>query len=71
LGNLVNVPGYAADAARKDVLDRIKRLPTRTLKATDKLNGWPSILLDELVNDDLCSACCSLASDIKTVIEAN
>jgi hypothetical protein len=71
LGNLINVPAYATDAARKDVLDRIRQLPTRTLKATDKLNGWPSILLEELVNDDLCSACCSLASDLKTAIEAN
>jgi hypothetical protein len=71
LGNLIYVPAYASDAARRDVLERIRQLPTRTLKATDKLNGWPSISLEDLMSDDVWSACCSLASDVRIAIEAN
>jgi hypothetical protein len=71
LGNLIHVPAYVADTARKEVLDRIKQLPTSTLKATEKLNGWPSISLEDLMKDDLWSAYCSLASDLKTAIETH
>jgi hypothetical protein len=71
LGNLIYVPAYASDAARRDVLERIRQLPTRTLKATDKLNGWPSISLEDLMNDDVWSARRSLASDVRIAIEAN
>jgi hypothetical protein len=40
VGNLSGVPAFTSDAARRALLDRIKRIPATTLKVTDKLNGW-------------------------------
>jgi hypothetical protein len=69
LGNLVSVPAYIADDARKNLLDRIKAIPTNTVKATEKLNGWPSISLEELFKGDVWMAFQSIASDIKVAVE--
>jgi hypothetical protein len=69
LGNLVSVPAYIADDARKNLLDRIKAIPTNTVKATEKLNGWPSISLEELLKGDVWMAFQSIASDIKVAVE--
>jgi hypothetical protein len=69
LGNLINVPAYKSDGARKEILDRIRALPTISVKATDKLNGWPSIALeDDLVKDEVWVAFRSIASAIKEKI---
>ncbi|HUZ32487.1 MAG TPA: hypothetical protein VMV19_10365 [Xanthobacteraceae bacterium] len=68
LGNLVNVPAFKSDEARQEILHRVRTLPTMTIKATEKLNGWPSIALDELLKDDVWSAFMSIAFDIKTKI---
>ena len=65
LGNLINVPAYKSEAARKELLDRIRSLPTNSIKATDKLNGWPSIALEELLKDELWNAFQALALDIR------
>jgi hypothetical protein len=71
LGNLIYVPAYKGDNARKELLDRIKALPTTTVKATEKLNGWPSIALEEIAKEEVWSALRSLASDIKITIESS
>jgi hypothetical protein len=68
LGNLINVPAYKSDGARKEILDRIRALPTTSVKATDKLNGWPSIALEDLVKDEVWVAFRSIASAIKEKI---
>jgi hypothetical protein len=70
LGNLINVPAYRSDAARKDILDRIRTLPTKNIRATDKLNGWPSIALEELLKEEVWSAFRSIASTVKERIPA-
>jgi hypothetical protein len=69
LGNLINVPAYKAESTRRELLDRIKALPTNTVKATEKLNGWPSIALEEITKEEVWSELRSLATDIKTTIE--
>jgi hypothetical protein len=69
LGNLMNVPVFKADSARKEILDRIRSLPADSVKATDKLNGWPSVALEEILKDEVWAAFRSLASDIKAAIE--
>jgi len=66
----MNVPAFKADSARKEILDRIRSLPTNSVKATDKLNGWPSVALEDILNDEVWEAFRSLASDIKAAIEA-
>ncbi len=71
LGNLVYVPAYKADSARRELLERIKALPTNTIKATEKLNGWPSIALEEISKEEVWSGLKSLASDIKTTVESS
>jgi hypothetical protein len=68
LGNLAYVPTYKTDEARKEVLDRIRALPTNSIKATDKLNGWPSIALEELLKDEVWLAFRSIASTVKEKI---
>jgi hypothetical protein len=68
LQNLVNVPGFASEDSRKRILDRIKALPTNSVRATDKLNGWPSIALDELLRDETRLAFESIASEVKEII---
>jgi hypothetical protein len=68
LGNLINVPAYKTDTAREEILDRIRALPTNSIRATDNLNGWPSIALEALLKDEIWSAFRSIAFDIKEKI---
>jgi hypothetical protein len=65
LGNLIYAPAYKDDAPRQDILKRIRALPTTNIKASEKLNGWPSIGLEELMKDELWSAFQLIALDIK------
>jgi hypothetical protein len=58
LGYLMYVPAFKSDEARKKVLDRIRALPTNSIKATEKLNGFPSIALEELLKDELWTVPC-------------
>jgi hypothetical protein len=69
LQNLAYLPAYSADSARRILLERIKVIPTNTVKTTEKLNGWPSIALEEILKDEVWTALRSLASDIKAAIE--
>jgi hypothetical protein len=71
LQNLVYVPAYNADSARRILLERIKVIPTNTVKTTEKLNGWPSIALEEILKEEVWAALRSLASDIKAAIESS
>jgi hypothetical protein len=69
LGNLAYVPAFRPEGARQELLDRIRSLPSTTLNATNKLNGWPSISLEEVLKADLWAAFQSLALDVKLAIE--
>jgi hypothetical protein len=71
LGNLVNVPGYEADEDRKQLLSRVRALPSNTVKASNKLNGWPSIALEELLKDDVWATFKLIAIDVKNRISAS
>jgi hypothetical protein len=70
LSNLVYVPAFSQDAARKQLLDRIRSWPTTSLRVSDKLTGWPSVLLDELLKEDLWKAFCSVALEVKSKVQS-
>ena len=65
LNNLLHVPAYEADEDRKHLLSRVRALPSKTVKASEKLNGWPSIALEELLKDDVWAAFRLIAIDVQ------
>lgn len=69
LANLITVPPFQPDSARKALLDRVRALPTNSVRATDKLNGWPSIALEEILKDNVWTGLQSLAYEVKTAIK--
>lgn len=69
LSNLVSVPAFKEDASRKELLDRIRALPASTLRASDKLTGWPSIALAEIMKDDVWCGFQDVANVIKAAAE--
>jgi hypothetical protein len=69
LANLITVPPFQPDSARKELLDRVRALPTNSVRATDKLNGWPSIALEEILKDNVWTGLQSLAYEVKTAIK--
>jgi hypothetical protein len=70
LANLGNTPHYASDDARQDLLSAIRAWPTATLKASDKLTGWPSVKIDEMLDDTFWAAFRIFASGLVSTIEA-
>ncbi|KUM25654.1 hypothetical protein AU467_25405 [Mesorhizobium loti] len=64
LANLGATPVYAPDDTRQALLSAIRGWPSSTLKVTDKLTGWPSVKLDELMSEPLWNAVTSFARDI-------
>lgn len=68
LDNLGRTPAYAGETARQAVLAAIKAWPTSTLRASDKLTGWPSVKLDELQNDALWQAFTEMAAEFRSRI---
>src|SRR5262249_45123169 len=70
LGSLINVPPFDTDDARKKLLEQIRSLPTKKVKSTDSLKGWPSIAPEEILKEDVWADFQSLAVDVKTAIEA-
>lgn len=71
IGNLIKISAFKTDSSRKNILDRIKLLPTNTVRASDKLNGWPSFALEEILKDDVWTAFLAVAVDIKAGIQSN
>ena len=57
-------PAFASDAARLDLLERIKGLPGQTITTT-KATGWPAVPLQDLANDDVWQGFTALARDVK------
>jgi hypothetical protein len=70
LANLGATPAYAPDDARQALLSAIRAWPSSMLKVTDKLTGWPSVKLDELLNDPLWNAITAFAGDIANGVRA-
>jgi hypothetical protein len=70
LGNLTNVPAFKSDEARHKLLNRVRALPTPHVRATDSLKGWPSIPLEDILQDDVWQAWRSLALDVKAAIKS-
>lgn len=70
LQNLANVPQYRDEAARQALLAAIKAWPTATLKASDRLTGWPSVSLDEMLQEPLWAAFTALAENLQVEIQA-
>ncbi len=68
LGNLAYVPGFREDGQRKQLLDRIRALPTTTLNASNKLTGWPSIAFAELLDEALWAEVRSLCLEVQATI---
>jgi hypothetical protein len=68
LGNLVSAPPYTSEETRKSLLDRIRAIPTGTLRVTNKLNGWPSISLEALLKDDVWATFQSIALEVKDAV---
>lgn len=66
--NLVHVPLYRDEAERRKLLDQFRAIPSKTFKATEKLNGWPSIAMEELLSDALWSAFTTLAIEMRSRI---
>jgi len=64
LANLAATPAYAPDDARSALLSAIRAWPSSTMKITDKLTGWPSVKLDELLSDPLWDAFTDFAGGI-------
>src|SRR5690625_4683731 len=65
LGTLADTPQFEDDTARLALLERLKAIPASSLKASNKLKGWPSIELRELLNDSIWTAMQELAGDLK------
>lgn len=68
LANLGTTSAYAAEASRLQLLNAIRAWPSSTLKANDKLTGWPSVKLDELLDESLWDAVAGLAVEIRSGI---
>ena len=69
LQNLAASTAFSSDEARSGLLERIRGLPSTTLNVSDKLTGWPSIELAELLQNELWAAFTQMASDIREAVE--
>lgn len=64
LQNLGTLEAFAAETSRQAVLDSIRQWPSSTLKASDKLTGWPSVTMTELATAPLWAAFTDLSQRI-------
>lgn len=72
LQNLSAVDGYRDEDSRREVLERIRALPIQSVRATAKLNGWPSFALEELRNPSHMSAFEGLVLEVREqILNAN
>jgi hypothetical protein len=51
--NLAYSAFYREEETRKHLLNRLRAIGSKTFKATEKLNGWPSFAMTELMSDTL------------------
>lgn len=65
---LANTRAFHSEEARAELLARIKSLPASSLRANDKLTGWPSVALEELQDNGLWAALRSIINDIQSRI---
>ena len=70
LGYLKNDPAFASDAAREQLLDRLRSLPGVNI-TTIKLNGWPAIPLELVAQDEVWAAFQSIALDVASRIRSD
>ena len=64
LGSLAYAQSFKSDDARQSIVSRVRSLPSSSVRATDNLKGWPSLLLSELVQEKVWSEVTDLAKDI-------
>ncbi|WP_454852763.1 hypothetical protein [Rhizobium binxianense] len=70
LANLSTIPAYGPNEARGALLNAMRAWPSSTLKASDKLTGWPSVSMEELEQEQLWEAFTALAGDISHAVRS-
>jgi hypothetical protein len=63
-------PAYADETSRATLLAKLRSVSTK-LVATDKLNGWPSIPLDELLDEGVWNGFKTIANEVKAALIAS
>lgn len=61
-------PAYAGDEARSELLSRIKKLPCKVY-STEKLTGWPSIALEDLLKPNVWTAFQEILLQVKETVQ--
>jgi hypothetical protein len=67
LQNLRYTAAYADEKNRAQLLDELRRVSNR-LVATDKLNGWPSVPLDDLSDEGVWKRLQKIAAEVRIAI---
>lgn len=68
---LAEAPQYQDEAARLELLEKMKSIRAASFKATSKLTGWPSIEVGEFLNDTVWTAFADLALEVKQKLQSS
>ena len=67
LGYLIHDRAYESDAARLDLLNRLRALPDVTL-STSKINGWPGVPLADMRRDEVWLAVQAIVREVRSKV---